>query len=173
MIYQGVRGIAVLTGGVIFSLLVAKTHQFNLADDAHLDVLFSMALIFEVPAAVCFLVRSCATAIMATGPTSKHTFAGFTHVVLPVQQGLSLYFLLVGLAPPLETPAAIMRKGHPFEFMWAAGSAQVIIYLLAAIAYFISSSEEPGVETYSESFQVNTVNKQTNKQTNKLKSMAG
>jgi len=154
MIYQGARGFSVLTGGVMFSLLIAKYHQFQLADDAHLDVLFSMGLIFELPAAACFLVRSCATALAATAPTTKHSFAGFAHLALPIQQGLSLYFLLVGLAPPLETPEAIMRKGHPFECMWATGAAQVVMYLLAGVAHFASSTDEPEAEAYSESFLV-------------------
>jgi len=155
MVYQGARGIVVLASGAFFSYVAASNQQFHLADDAKLDLLFSMALIFELPAAMSFLVRSCTAAVSTTEQMAKHSYALFTHFVLPIQQGLSLYFLLVGLAPPLETPESNVRVGHPFEFMWAAGAAQVVMYLLAAIVYFISSVEEPEVAPVSEAFIVN------------------
>lgn len=140
MIYQAARSHAILAAGALLSLVVARQHQFNLADDAHLDFLFSMALLLELPAALSFLARSCMDAITCTRTTTAHTLWNFTHLMLPVQQGLSLYFLLVGLADPLETPKAIMRVGHPFHCMWVAGAAQVALYFLAATVYFISSA---------------------------------
>jgi len=155
IIYQGVRGIAMLAAGVLISFMAASRHQFHLADDAHLDMLFSMALILELPAAVSFLLRTCAAAIPAGELLSKHSNMGFTHLMLPIQQGLSLYFFIAGgLAPPLETPEVLMRVGRPFELMWAVGAAQVVVYLVAAIFYFISSTEASEAEAHSEAFLV-------------------
>mmetsp|Transcript_7843 Transcript_7843/g.14607 ORF Transcript_7843/g.14607 Transcript_7843/m.14607 type:complete len:346 (+) Transcript_7843:130-1167(+) len=154
IIHQGVRGIGMLAGGLFVSFMAAGRHQFHLADDAHLDSLFSMALILELPAAASLLLRTCAAAIPANESSPKHSYMGFTHLALPIQQGLSLYFLLGGLARWLETPEALMRVGRPFEFMWAVGAAQVVIYLFAALVYLISSMEESEVEPHSEGFLV-------------------
>lgn len=130
--------------GSFVALLAAKSNHFALADpqESYLDMLFSLPQFLELFAAVAFLVRT------FTGDNSGQPFTSFAHILLPLQQAFSMYFLLVAFAPPFEAPTELVGAGWPFEVLRIATMLQVGIYLFAGSMHVALCSEEKQTEFY-------------------------
>lgn len=109
----------VLTVAVIATLLAASAarNHFALADKSlsHLDMLFSLVMLLEIVAGVAFYIRS------AKGKESFvfDAFTGYAHIMLPLQQALPTYFVLVAFAPPFQVEPSLVGQGRPFELLQA------------------------------------------------------
>lgn len=139
----------VLTVAVIVTLLAgsATRNHFALADKSlsHLDVLFSLVMLLEIVAGVAFYIRTW----KGKGGYVFDAFTGFAHFILPLQQALPTYFLLVAFAPPFQVEPSLVGKGRPFELLQAGGLAQIVMYILAAIVYSASCVEESHVSEFA------------------------
>mmetsp|Transcript_66980 Transcript_66980/g.195824 ORF Transcript_66980/g.195824 Transcript_66980/m.195824 type:complete len:375 (-) Transcript_66980:105-1229(-) len=110
--------------------------------DAHLDVLFSLGELLELAAAAAFLLR----VLWAAGHEStRSAFAAVAHLLLPLQQLLSAYFMLTAWGgTPLEEISSLVGAGRPFEALQLGGAAQVGAYAVAAAAQlvFVSAADK-------------------------------
>lgn len=138
-----------LTVAVIGTLLAASAtrNHFALADKtlSHLDVLFTLVMLLEIVAGVAFYIRSA----KGKGCYVFEAFTGFAHFILPLQQALPTYFLLVAFAPPFQVEPTLVGKGRPFELLQAGGVIQIVMYMLAAIVYSASCIEERHVSEFA------------------------
>jgi len=135
-------GALLLTAATLLSAWAAHGNQLSLADeqDAHLDFLFTFEHLLETCAAIAVLTR---TAASWAGSSASHApMATLAHVILPLQQLLAAYFLLVGFSQPWEFPPELTRVGHPLLILRVAGVTQVGLYLLAATLHFTEGAEE-------------------------------
>lgn len=130
--------------GFLVALLAAKTNHFALAEpqESYLDVLFSLAQFLELFAAAAFLVRT------FTASNSGQPFTSFAHVLLPLQQAFSMYFLLVAFAPPFEAPPVLVGAGWPFELLRVGSMLQVGMYLFTGSMHVALCSEEKQTDFY-------------------------
>lgn len=137
---KGLYRVAALIANVSVLTYVAYCHRFALADlhQEYLDILFSLGVLLEIAAAAAFLVRS----FRMSGSYSWDAFTGFAHFMLPMQQALPTYYLLVAFAPPFTVAPAIVGKGHPFEVLQTGTLAQVAMYLIAAFVYSMACIDE-------------------------------
>jgi len=137
MLNVGRRSALLLIAGTLLSVWAASCNQLNLASeekDAYLDALFTFEHLLESCAAVAIFVRTAASwnsSSTCTGPA-----ATIAHVILPAQQLLAAYFLLVAFSQPFEFPPELTRVGHPLQLLRVAGVTQVGLYLLAAALHF-------------------------------------
>merc|ERR1719440_1917110 len=145
MFHQGCHRIMAFIFACVVLALAAKYNHFALAGDSpHLDALFSLVMLLETAAAVAFYVRS-----TKSKSGALEAFNGFAHVVLPLQQALPAYFLIVAFAPAFQTEPSLVGKGCPFELLQAGGLLQIIMYVLAGIIYYIVCAEESKVSLFA------------------------
>lgn len=114
---------AALMATVLATGYAASRHRITVAEHATLDSLFTLVHFLELFAALASLAR---TVVVWGGP--KCPFTRFTHLLLPLQQGLSLYFFLLAFGPEIELGAT----GRPMQMLQLGGAAQVAALLLAA-----------------------------------------
>merc|ERR1711865_430857 len=76
------------------------------------------------------------------GSYAWDAFTGFAHFMLPLQQALPAYFLLVAFAPPFQVEPSLVGKGRPFEMLQAGGLLQIVMYILTAVLYSMACVEE-------------------------------
>jgi len=138
MLRQGLYRQVLFVFSAILACGAAWCNRFSLAGHGfeYMDMLFSLSHCFELLAAATFLART-----VVLGSESANAFTSFAHVLLPVQQSFSMYFLLTAFALPLENVPELVGAGRPFEVYEIAGVVQVGMYLFAAVMYliFISS----------------------------------
>jgi len=148
MLQKGIYRIAGLLFVVMLLAPAAMHNHFALADSSHshLDILFSLVMLLEMVAGVAFYVRSA----RVKGGYAFDAFSGFAHFVLPLQQALPTYFLLVAFAAPFQVEPTLVGKGRPFELLQAGGVMQVAMYVLAAVVYSVSCAEERQVSLFAE-----------------------
>lgn len=139
----------VLTVAVIVTLLAgsARRNHFALADatHSHLDMLFSLVFLLEIVAGVAFYINSA----KSKECHNFDAFTGFAHLMLPLQQALPTYFVLVAFAPPFQVEPSLVGKGRPFEMLQAGGMLQLVMYLLAGVMYSASCAEEKQVSAFA------------------------
>lgn len=148
MLQKGLCRIAALAIVVMLLAASAKHNHFALADNthSHLDQLFSLVMLLEMVAGVAFYVRSA----RGKGGFVLDPFCGFAHFMLPLQQALPTYFLLVAFAAPFKVEPSLVGKGRPFELLQAGGLMQVVMYILAAVLYSMSCAEEKQVSAFAQ-----------------------
>lgn len=127
--------------------VVANRNHFALADhdQAYLDVLWLLGFILEIAAAFAFHIRSS----WMKGCYSWDAFTGFAHFMLPLMQALPTYFILVAFAPPFTVVPTLVGQGRPFEVCQYGGLLQILVYLITAIVYFVSCTEEKQMSTFA------------------------
>jgi len=139
----------VLTVAVITTLLgvSACRNHFSLADKSlsHLDVLFSFVILLEIVAGVAFYINSA----KGKGNYVFDAFTGFAHFMLPLQQALPTYFLLVAFAPPFQVEPSLVGKGQPFELLQGGSLIQIVMYILAGVVYSTACFEEKQVSEFA------------------------
>lgn len=142
MLRKGIWRIAALCCVVLMLAASANSNHFALADSSqsHLDKLFTMVMLLETVAGVAFYVRSARS--NRGGSFRSGAFSGFAHLILPLQQALPAYFLLVAFAPPFQVETSLVGKGRPFELLQAGGLLQVVLYILTAVLYSMACVEE-------------------------------
>jgi len=147
MLQKGFCRVAGLLLVVLLLAASAKHNHFALADSSlsHLDMLFSLVMLLEMVAGVAFYVRSA----RVKGSYAWDAFTGFAHFMLPLQQALPAYFLLVAFAPPFKVEPSLVGQGRPFELLQAGGLVQVFMYMLAAALYYTACAEEKQVSTFA------------------------
>jgi hypothetical protein len=147
VLLKGMRHLACVFVAILLCLGLACTNHFALAGAHmnHLDVLFSFIVLLEVLAAVSFLIRS---GYMGSGHT-KVAFAGFAHFLLPFQQAMPTYFLLVAFAPPFQAEPSLVGNGRPFELLQAAGLAQVLMYIFAWMLFCMACAAEEKLSVFA------------------------
>jgi hypothetical protein len=147
ILHKGIWRITALTLVVLLVVAFARSNHFALADTSlsHLDMLFSLVMLLEIVAGVAFYVRSST----AKGGYAWDTFTGFAHCILPLQQALPAYFLLVAFAPPFTAEPSLVGKGRPFELLQAGGLLQLFMYGLAAAMYCMACVKENEVSAYA------------------------
>jgi len=114
---------------------VAGCNRLALAGNGDLwyvDVLFSLGHVLEFGAAAAFLVRNVIAADVARG-----TFSGLSLVLLPMQQCLSVYFVLFAFGSPLKSYPELAAMGHPLEMLQLCGVLQVVMYCLAFVVHVV------------------------------------
>lgn len=135
----------VVTVAVVATLLAgsATRNHFSLADKSlsHLDMLFSLVVLLEIVAGVAFYINSA----KGKGSYVFDAFTGFAHFMLPLQQALPTYFLLVAFAPPFQVEASLVGKGRPFELLQGASLVQIGMYIAAGVVYTSACFEEKQV----------------------------
>jgi hypothetical protein len=131
---RGFRQVMALLPIVFGMVMVATRNRFSLAgpEYGHLDMLFSLVMLLEMWAGIAFLYRSS----HAAQSQSDDVFSTFAHIMLPIQQSLPTYFLLVAFAPPFHAEPSLVGNGRPFELLQSTGLAQVAMLLLAAYLHF-------------------------------------
>lgn len=120
---------------VAASSVMAKLHHLALAlpNMVSLDVLFGMTQFLEFFAALAFFWRTSRVAPVQGG------FSSLLHVILPVQQFLPVYFMLIAWgSQPLEEIQALVGAGKPLEVMQVLGAAQVGLYLISGAVHVAS-----------------------------------
>mmetsp|Transcript_12088 Transcript_12088/g.32380 ORF Transcript_12088/g.32380 Transcript_12088/m.32380 type:complete len:345 (+) Transcript_12088:100-1134(+) len=116
-------GVAVAAAAVY-----ASRNRLALSDDDPLaDSLFILAHTLDTLAAFAYLVR---TALI--DGSAKDVSVGFTHLLLPIQQGFAAYYFLVAFA---EMPQ-LVGKGVPFETLHIGNVAAFGAYLGACALFF-------------------------------------
>jgi hypothetical protein len=147
VVLKGFRHLVLVLFLVMIMLGLAGSNHFALAGphNDHLDVLFSFIVLLEVMASAAFLFRS---GYMGTGHT-KVAFAGFAHFLLPLQQAMPTYFLLVAFAPPFPSEPSLVGNGRPFEVLQSAGLAQVAMYIFAGCLFYLSCVAEEKLSTFA------------------------
>jgi len=106
---------------------------------AHLDSLFSLVELLELATAVAFLCRTVQAACEQRALTS---FALFAHIVLPLQQLSSTYFLLSAWGGAgVDELQVLVGAGRPFEVLQLGGTAQVVAYAIAGAAQLVLGGE--------------------------------
>mmetsp|Transcript_49071 Transcript_49071/g.124535 ORF Transcript_49071/g.124535 Transcript_49071/m.124535 type:complete len:343 (+) Transcript_49071:102-1130(+) len=116
-------GVAVAAAAVY-----ASRNRLALSDDDPLaDSLFILAHTLDTLAAFAYLVR---TALI--DDSAKDVSVGFTHLLMPIQQGFAAYYFLVAFA---ETPQ-LVGKGVPFETLHIGNVAAFGAYLGACALFF-------------------------------------
>eukprot|EP00747_Dinoflagellata_sp_TGD_P064403 gnl/TRDRNA2_/TRDRNA2_153891_c0_seq3.p1 gnl/TRDRNA2_/TRDRNA2_153891_c0~~gnl/TRDRNA2_/TRDRNA2_153891_c0_seq3.p1 ORF type:complete len:342 (+),score=55.98 gnl/TRDRNA2_/TRDRNA2_153891_c0_seq3:69-1094(+) len=122
---------------------VALNNWIILAPGAIANTAFSFSHLLEVCASVAFLLRYLAE----VGERQVSIVAGFVHVLLPLQQALSVYYFLYCFLE--ATDGAILPElvgaGMPFELLQIGGMLQLGMYLLAAVLHFAMPDEESEV----------------------------
>jgi len=123
---------APLTLGLVLAATVSFASRNYLAladeDDKHLaDSTFMLAHTLDCLAAFAYLFR---TALIDTG--SRGVSTGFTHLLMPVQAGLSAYYFLQAFMAVPE----LVGKGLPFEALQIGNTAALGAYLGASALYF-------------------------------------
>lgn len=121
---------APLTAGVTFASAIAYAHRnrLNLAEeDVLADTTFMAMEVLEMIAAFAYLGR---TVVADTG--KKDLAAGFTHLLMPLQQALSSYYFLEAFPAVSE----LVGSGKPFETLQFGHTAAFGAYLAAAALYF-------------------------------------
>lgn len=114
----------VLAAAVSFS----SRNYLGLTDgDWHSDSLFILAHGLDCLAAFAYLLR---TVLIDGG--SKGVSAGFTHLLMPVQAGLSAYYFLQAFSQVPE----LVGAGAPFETLQIANTATLGAYLGASALFF-------------------------------------
>jgi len=134
MLHQGWHRAMLLAIGVFLACVAAWCNRYSVADPGfeYMDMLFSLSHVLEFLAAAIFLART-----IVLSSDSAGAFTSFAHVVLPVQQSFSMYFLLTAFAKPLEVVPELVGAGRPFEVFEIGGVAQVGMYLFAAVLHFV------------------------------------
>jgi len=147
MLQKGLCRILALSCIVLLLASSAMHNHFALADNthSHLDQLFSLVMLLEMVAGIAFYVRSA----RGKGGYVLDAFSGFAHFMLPLQQALPTYFLLVAFAAPFQVEPSLVGKGRPFELLQAGGLMQVAMYILAAVLYSMSCAEEKQVSLFA------------------------
>lgn len=118
--------------GVTFSAVLASQHRLPLADDAALNGLFTMVSLLELAAAVALLCT-----VVTCGGGVRGSFASFAHVLLPIQQFLSMYFFLTAFDISLERASV----GSPLTLLQLSGAAELVLLLLAGVAHLALAGE--------------------------------
>lgn len=114
---------------------LSSYHRLALSDDSPvLDSAFTLAELLELAAAATFLARSLK---MNGGP--RGIASGVMHAVLPLQQGLSMYYLLVAF----QDDAGLVGAGSPLAVMQRSSTAQVGMYLFAAAMHATLCLDDP------------------------------
>lgn len=124
--------LAVWMLGVALSAVLAFQHRLPLAEDAFLNGLFTMVNLLELAAAVALLCT-----VVAGGGGVRGSFSSFAHVLLPIQQFLSMYFFLTAFDMSLERASV----GKPLTLLQLTGAAELVLLLLAGIAHVALSGD--------------------------------
>lgn len=141
------RQLIVLPILILGQIFIASRNHFSLAgpDLRHLDILFSLVMLLEMWAGITFLYRSSHSGTCE----SAEAFSSFAHIILPIQQSLPTYFLLVAFAPPFHSEPSLVGQGRPFELLQSVGLAQVAMFLIAAYLYFVPVSIDKDLHAVS------------------------
>mmetsp|Transcript_75029 Transcript_75029/g.160711 ORF Transcript_75029/g.160711 Transcript_75029/m.160711 type:complete len:358 (-) Transcript_75029:122-1195(-) len=123
----------VLVSAMYTAWLVASQHRLPLAEEPYFDTVFTLVQLLELLASVACLVRTATRTKASQGP-----FAHLAHAVLPLQQGLSLYFFLVAFEDSVEQ----VSTGRPIFVLCSSGAAQVGMLLLAGALHMATVAAE-------------------------------
>jgi len=134
-VIRRLRCVLVLLVVVTAAACLASCHRLALADDNPvLDSLFTLAELLELAAAAAYLARTLA---MSGGPHGAAS--SLMHAVLPLQQGLSMYYLLLAF----HDETGLVGAGSPLALLQLSSTAQVGIYVLAATMHMTLCIEAP------------------------------
>mmetsp|Transcript_70909 Transcript_70909/g.184071 ORF Transcript_70909/g.184071 Transcript_70909/m.184071 type:complete len:347 (+) Transcript_70909:90-1130(+) len=112
-------------------------HRLALADESpSLDALFTAAELLETAAAAAYLARTLA---WLGGP--KAAASSLLHVLLPLQQGLTMYYWMVAF----QDDPSLVGAGSPLSLLKISSSSQVALYLAAAALHLAHCMEEEHV----------------------------
>lgn len=112
-------------------------NRLALSDDSPpLDALFTAAELLETAAAAAYLVR---TAAWLGGP--KSAASSLLHVLLPLQQGLTMYYWMLAF----QADEGLVGAGCPLTLFKLSSSGQVSLYLAAAALHLALCMEEQPV----------------------------
>lgn len=147
ILQKGRCRIAMVMLVVLLLTASASLNHFALAETSlsHLDILFSLVMLLEIVAGVAFYVRSA----RVKGSYVWDAFTGFAHFMLPLQQALPAYFLLVAFAPPFKVEPSLVGKGRPFELLQSGALLQIAMYLGAGLLYYMACAEEKQVSAFA------------------------
>lgn len=104
----------------------ASRNYLNLADDTVADSLFALAHSLDCLAAFAYLLRT-----VLIDSRAKGVSVGFTHLLMPVQQGLSAYYFLQAF----DAVPELVGAGLPFQVLQIGNTAQLGAYLGALALY--------------------------------------
>jgi len=113
----------VLAAAVTFAL----RNFLNLAEDSQVDALFILAHSLDLLAAFAFVLR---TAFIDR--VTCDVSANFTHLLMPVQQGLAAYYFLAAFEPAEH----LVGSGRPFEVLQFGNVAAFGLHLGASMLHF-------------------------------------
>jgi len=124
--------------GVALSALLASQNRLPLAGDAFMNGAFTMVSLLELVAAIACLLQT----VCCSGGGAKGTFSSMAHVVLPIQQSLSMYFFLTAFDMSLERASV----GKPLQLLQLAGIVEVALLLLAGLAHWVLAEDATEAE---------------------------
>mmetsp|Transcript_125758 Transcript_125758/g.367514 ORF Transcript_125758/g.367514 Transcript_125758/m.367514 type:complete len:332 (-) Transcript_125758:71-1066(-) len=131
--FQRRRQVFALAAVALTTAWVAYSHRLAFAEDSpRLDALLTLAELMELAAASLYLARTFGAAEQPHGGAS-----GLLRAVLPVQQGLSMYYWLLAF----EDEPGLSAAGQPLALMRVSSTAQVGMYLAAAVLHLCLSAE--------------------------------
>jgi len=119
---------------MVAAVCFAARHNFSLAGSMEVDALFTLAHALDLLAAITYLVRT-----VLIERTSNDVSVSFTHLIMPIQQGMAAYYFLQAFAAVPE----LVGAGLPFEFLQIGSTVAFGAYLSAAILHFAESYENP------------------------------
>mmetsp|Transcript_109780 Transcript_109780/g.343251 ORF Transcript_109780/g.343251 Transcript_109780/m.343251 type:complete len:210 (+) Transcript_109780:3-632(+) len=131
--FQKWRQALTLVTVVLTATWVATNHRLAFAEDSPaLDTLLTLAELLELSTAALYLTRTFALADAASGGA-----ASLLHAVLPLQQGLSMYYWLLAF----EDEPGLSSAGQPLTLLRVSSTVQVGMYLGAAVLHLSFSAE--------------------------------
>eukprot|EP00401_Gymnodinium_catenatum_P066308 CAMPEP_0117470366 /NCGR_PEP_ID=MMETSP0784-20121206/7176_1 /TAXON_ID=39447 /ORGANISM="" /LENGTH=348 /DNA_ID=CAMNT_0005264447 /DNA_START=106 /DNA_END=1149 /DNA_ORIENTATION=- len=129
-------GAAAVVAGVAW---LASRHHLSLGEDRAADELFIAAHVFELLAALAYLVRSVLIGGNDAFEPSRSSAIGFTHLLMAAQQSLATYYFLRAF----DAAPELVGAGLPFQVLHIGCALQLGVYLAAA-AIFLAERFEAG-----------------------------
>lgn len=131
------RGRCLLAVSVAFAAVacLAMQHRLALAEESPtLDALYTLAELLEFLTSAAYLAR---TVVMWGGP--KGSASTLMHTMLPLQQGLSMYYLMLAF----QDSEGLIGAGQPLALLKLSSTCQVFFYIVAATMHLTLCVEAP------------------------------
>merc|ERR1719291_1402353 len=137
------RTILSLLAAFLLCMAIADFNVFKLAynESLRLDTIFSLVQVLDALGTVALLCRS--VSVWTHQLANLGVGSVVVHTLMPLQHLLAAYFFLMAFnhGRPLHVQRGLVRRGCPFELMWACGLAQVACSLAASALYFSACTE--------------------------------
>mmetsp|Transcript_55154 Transcript_55154/g.120964 ORF Transcript_55154/g.120964 Transcript_55154/m.120964 type:complete len:347 (-) Transcript_55154:57-1097(-) len=122
-------------------------NRLALAEDCFTDGLFMFAHVFDLLAALAYLLRTLLIDTSSKGGRGGVS-VGFAHLVMPVQQSLSAYYFLQAF----DIVPELVGSGLPFEVLQIGNTVQFGAYLGALALHLAECFEARGGPDAGQSF---------------------